>query len=114
MKNSLLNATNASNDGIRNKTASRKPLKIFFLFYLLFSYNTTNDLININPRMETAFLFKDRLNASLINLKGPCATLVLCGRSVLSEHVQKQYMNCKQDENIWKAVEANYYGSPVQ
>ena len=47
-------------------------------------------------------------------LKGPCATLILCGRAVLSERVNKPYMNCKQHEHIGKAMAANNYGSPVQ
>ena len=38
--------------------------------------------------------------------------LVLCGRAVLSECVNKPYMNCKQHENIEKAMAAIYYGSP--
>ena len=47
-------------------------------------------------------------------IKGPCATLVLCGRAVLSGLVNKPYMNCKQHENIGTAMAANYYGCPVQ
>ena len=39
---------------------------------------------------------------------------MLCERAVLSERVNKPYMNCKQHENIGKAMAANYYGSPVQ
>ena len=39
--------------------------------------------------------------------KGPCATLVLCGRAVLSERVNKPYMNCKQHEGIGKAMATN-------
>ena len=50
----------------------------------------------------------------LNGLKGPCATLVLCERTVLSEHANKPYMNCKQHENIEKAMAANYYASSVQ
>ena len=46
--------------------------------------------------------------------KGPYATLVLCGRAVFSERVNKPYMNCKQHENIGEATAANYYGPPVQ
>ena len=38
--------------------------------------------------------------------------LVLCGRAVLSAHVNKPYMNYKQYENIEKTMAANYYGSP--
>ena len=45
-------------------------------------------------------------------IKGPCATLVLCGRAVLSGLVNKPYMNCKQHENFGKALAANCYGSP--
>ena len=47
-------------------------------------------------------------------VKGPCATLVLCGRVVLSERVNKPYMDCKQLENIEKVIVANYHGSRVQ
>ena len=47
------------------------------------------------------------------SIKGPCATLVVCGRAVLSERASKPYMNCKQQENIRKAIASNYYGSPV-
>ena len=46
-------------------------------------------------------------------LYGPCAALVLCGRAVLSVRVNKPYMNCRQHENIGKAMAVNYYGSPV-
>ena len=47
-------------------------------------------------------------------IKGPCATLEPCVRAVLSERVNKPYMNCKQHEKIGKAMAANHYGSPVQ
>ena len=47
-------------------------------------------------------------------IKGPCATFVLCGRAVLSECVNKPYMNCKYNESIEKAMAANCYESPVQ
>ena len=40
--------------------------------------------------------------------------LVLCRRAVLSERVNKLYMNCKQQENIGKAMAANYYGYSIQ
>ena len=54
------------------------------------------------------------VNENFARLKGPCATLVLCGRAVLTERANKPYMNCKQHENTGKVVAANYYGSPVQ
>ena len=47
-------------------------------------------------------------------VKGTCVTLVICGRAVISARVNKPYMNCKQHENIGKAMAANYYGFPVQ
>ena len=40
-------------------------------------------------------------------LKGPCATLVRCGRAVLSERVNKAYMNCKQHKTLrkrWQSI----------
>ena len=40
--------------------------------------------------------------------------LALCWRAVISERVNKPYVNCKQHENIEKAMTANHYGSPVQ
>ena len=47
-------------------------------------------------------------------IKGPCATLVLCGLAMLSERVKKPCMNCKQHENIGKAMVTNNYGFLVQ
>ena len=49
-----------------------------------------------------------------LRLKGPCATLMLCRRAVLSEGVNKPYMSCKQHENIGKAMIANYFVSSVR
>ena len=40
--------------------------------------------------------------------------LVLCGRAVLPERVNKPYMICKQHQNIGKMMAAYYYGCPVQ
>ena len=52
--------------------------------------------------------------ATASSIKGPYAKLVICERAVPSERVNKPYMNCKQHENIWRAMAANYYRSPVQ
>ena len=48
-----------------------------------------------------------------ITAKGPCATLMVCRRAVLSERANKPYMDCKQHENIGKAMAANDYVSSV-
>ena len=44
---------------------------------------------------------------SNFDFKGLCATLVLCERAVLSERANKPYVNCKQHENIGKAMATN-------
>ena len=72
----------------------------------------TGDVSILN--VEIKVRVRANLQKNLHEIKGPCAALVLCGRAVLYEHVNKPYMNCKQRENILKIMAANYYEFPVQ
>ena len=82
----------------------------FFEYFIRSEYHGVNDSSHCERAADDrTYLQRDRKNSLLDSLciklrksKGPCATLVLRGRAVFSERVNKPYMNCKQHENIKK------------
>ena len=123
-KKSTVTHNTAKVDKINVMMSDNKHLQAFMLTYRIknltslagcgmktkgLTFKTKMFIYQSNTNLDVKSLF-----GKIIPFKGPCGTLVLCGRAVLSKRVNKPYMNCKQHENIGKAMAANYYGSSIQ